>query len=51
MVAQGEILFQKGHSFASAFLPHIYMLPAGFIKALHYSLLACIKQSLSNIMT
>lgn len=51
MVARGEILLQKGHSFASAFLPHIYMLLAGFIKGLHYSLLARMKQSLSDIMT
>jgi len=51
MAAQGEILFQKGHSFASAFLPHIYMLLAEFIKGLHYSFLARIKQSLSDIMT
>lgn len=51
MVLWGEILFQKDHSFASAFLPHIYMLLAAFIKGLHSSLLAHMKQSFSDITT
>lgn len=51
MVVQGKILFQKGHSFASAFFHHIYMLLTVFIKGLLYSFLAHIKQSLSYIMT